>query len=300
MFYKIPLSEAPIPVNAYDITRQTVWHCADERNIIVFILDGSCSFTIENSTHVLSKGDIILIPAGQEYTRRPANDSSCQFAYVHFSTATEIETVSSQKYLDALKRLGELDRDAEDAVDALYLPRVTSVLNKFDETKHTVYRVIKECCQASKLSGMSASLSLLQILLIAQKTVLSTYTVAGNIPDPSHSQIVTSAIEFIRKNYESKISLTSLCELTHVSSQHLIRLFRKELGMAPIEYINHVKILHAIELLRSSNLTVEEIAYKLGFTSPSYFIRVFRKSTGKTPREERMRIASYGKRKSQK
>ena len=65
--------------------------------------------------------------------------------------------------------------------------------------------------------------------------------------------------------------------------------------MTPVEYINHVKILHAIDLLRTSNLTVEEISYKLNFTSASYFIRVFKKHNGNTPNEERQRIKNFGK-----
>ena len=63
--------------------------------------------------------------------------------------------------------------------------------------------------------------------------------------------------------------------------------------MTPVEYINHVKILHANELLRSSSLTIEEISYKLGYESSSYFGRVFKKYNGRTPIEERKRIKTF-------
>lgn len=293
MYYKISISPHPKPVTAYDITRQTVWRCADERNIIVIILDGSCCFTLANQNHELSKGDMILIPAGQEYMRRPINDLSCRFAYIHFETKCQIEMIGKDEYEEALRGLGLEYFEKQSDIDEIFLPQITKIISGFQELTGMLLQLMKECCQANRVSCFAASLSLLQILLLAQKNVLSPYVISGRLPEASHSQILQESIHYIRKHYEKKIMLKDLCSLTNVSPQHLIRLFHKELNMSPVEYINHVKILHAIELLRSSNLTIEEISYKLGFSSPSYFGRVFKRHNGNTPHEERVRIATF-------
>ena len=293
MYYKISVLPHPEPVTAYDITRQTVWRCADERNIIVIILDGSCCFTLANQNHELSKGDMILIPAGQEYMRKPINDLSCRFAYIHFETKFSIETISQKTYEEALNDLGHEYFEKQLDINAIFLPQITKITSGFQDLTSMLLQLMKECCQANRVSYFAASLSLLQILILAQKNVLSPYVISSRVPDLPHSSTLQKSIHYIRKNYESKITLKNLCSLTNVSPQHLIRLFRRELNMAPVEYINHVKILHAIELLRSSNLTIEEISYKLGFSSPSYFGRVFKKYNGNTPHEERVRIATF-------
>lgn len=293
MYYKISVLPHPEPVTAYDITRQTVWRCADERNIIVIILDGSCCFTLANQNHELAKGDMILIPAGQEYMRRPINDLSCRFAYIHFETKDPIEAISREEYEEALNGLGHEYFEKQSDMEAIFLPQITKIKSGFPELTGMLLQLMKECCQANRVSCFASSLSLLQILLLAQKNVLSPYVISSRIPELSRSSTLQKSIHYIRKNYESKITLKDLCALTNVSPQHLIRLFHKELNMAPVEYINHVKILHAIELLRSSNLTIEEISYKLGFSSPSYFGRVFKRHNGNTPHQERVRIATF-------
>lgn len=293
MHYKIPICPHPVPVTAYDITRQTVWRCADERNILVILLDGCCCFTLADKVHELSSGDMLLIPAGQEYMRKPVNEFSCRFAYIHFETQRPIEAVSQAAYKEALSRLGEEAFEQSPDIEEIFLPQVIQIANGFQELTHILFQLIKECRQANRVSRLASALSLLQILLLAQKNVLSSYLISSRIPEASNSLILQNSVHYIRKNYENKITLQNLCELTSVSPQHLIRLFHKELHMSPVEYINHVKILHSIELLRSSNLTIEEISYKLGFSSPSYFGRVFKKHNGNTPHEERTRIATF-------
>lgn len=60
--------------------------------------------------------------------------------------------------------------------------------------------------------------------------------------------------------------------------------------MTPIAYKNLIRIQNAEKLLLGSEMSVEEISGKLGFNSPSYFRRTFKKYVGKTPREYRNNI----------
>ena len=101
------------------------------------------------------------------------------------------------------------------------------------------------------------------------------------------------ALAYVRYHYDKKISTADLCAYCNLTPQHLIRLFKKHLGMTPLQYINKSKILHAIELLRTSELSVKEIAYTLGFDNPNYFSRLFTKQESISPAEVRERIRSY-------
>ena len=300
MNYKINIFPLAEVVSAYEITRQTVWRCADEHNIIVVILDGNCTFTITNKTYKVTKGDVVFIPMGEEYIRRPIENSSCRFAYIHFKTNSLVEKVSEDSFKNALSNLEKEYYKKQEEFSELYLPQLTTFNDDFDSVTDLLNSVLKEFCQGNVVDSFSAKLSFLKILLKMQKNVLSKFFISSRIPELSsgqHSSVVQGAIEYIRDNYENKISLEDLQKNANVSAQHLIRLFRKEVNMTPVEYINHVKILHAIDLLRASNLTVEEISYKLNFTSASYFIRVFKKHNGNTPNEERQRIRNFDNRK---
>ena len=72
-----------------------------------------------------------------------------------------------------------------------------------------------------------------------------------------------------------------------MSKDHFIRLFRKEVGETPVQYINHKKIEQAQLLLLTQDCSVKEIAYSLSFTDNSYFNRLFRKITGISPSKYR-------------
>ena len=291
MFYfKVPISPAPSPLSAYDISRQTVWHSADDRNIIIIILEGKCSFTILGETMILEKGNLLLIPAGQEYHRRPFNNQSCRFAYIHFTTAKEFELI---EYAEFESGLNCLDDETSADVKYFFLPQVFDAAKELDSISMLLNLVIRQHKYANSINKLSASLALTQLLAITQKEVIKAHALsAGNIPTDMNASL-RKAVKYIHLHIYDRITLSTLCDLTNVSPQHLIRLFKDRLHMSPVEYINHVKISHAIQLLGQSNLTVEEIAYKLGFSNPSYFSRVFRKHNGNAPNEERDRIRNY-------
>jgi AraC-like DNA-binding protein len=276
-----------------------VWRCADENNITVTVLEGSCTFTLASKTYKLSAGDTILIPAGQDYIRRPIENTPCRFQYVHFKTAKPVSLISDDDYDDTLNRIEKVYYEKDLDFEEIFLPQVTHCSSNADEIIKKLSEISKDCRQATKASHISASLSVVQLLLMMQKSVLSQHFISSKIPSlsrQSHSPI-QPAIEYIRKNFDQKISIEELQKVTNVSAQHLIRLFRKDVNMTPVEYINHVKILHAVEFLRSSSLSVEEISYKLSFTSPSYFGRVFKQFIGRTPSEERHRIKTFAQQK---
>ena len=83
------------------------------------------------------------------------------------------------------------------------------------------------------------------------------------------------------------ISIETLAEVACVSKPYLIRVFKHELGMSPLQYINHKKVERAQLLLLTEDMAVKEVAYSLGFNDHSYFIRLFKKITGRTPMEYR-------------
>lgn len=71
--------------------------------------------------------------------------------------------------------------------------------------------------------------------------------------------------------------------MSSLSKDHFIRLFKADYGESPLQYINHRKIELAETLLATTDLNIKQIASRTGFDDHSYFIRLFRKTTGTTP-----------------
>ena len=82
---------------------------------------------------------------------------------------------------------------------------------------------------------------------------------------------------------ESRLQISEVAELLHITPNHLSKLFRQEVGMSALDYLQGVRLEHAIHLLQDHSLTVQEVAHESGFETGNYFTRLFRRKTGMTP-----------------
>ena len=93
--------------------------------------------------------------------------------------------------------------------------------------------------------------------------------------------------EWIDTYYGEPITLQSLAHDWHGSPYHLQRLFKRKIGLSPAEYVQKVRLNNARRLLQSTDHAVVDISRKVGFSRKSYFITLFKRTTGCTPLQYR-------------
>jgi len=96
---------------------------------------------------------------------------------------------------------------------------------------------------------------------------------------------IHKCLQYIHENTDKDISLAELADIACITENHLIRLFKKEMDCTPLKYINLKKIEKAQLLLLTTNIPIRDIALELSFDNISYFNRIFKFHTGKTPGE---------------
>ncbi len=84
-----------------------------------------------------------------------------------------------------------------------------------------------------------------------------------------------------------RLRIAEVAGEVHVSATHAKEVFRATFGCGIMTYFNELKIWQAKRLLCDPSLTIDQVSGKLGFSSPTYFSRTFRKHTGETPSEFR-------------
>lgn len=100
--------------------------------------------------------------------------------------------------------------------------------------------------------------------------------------------VINQVRQYIDSNYRYSLTNEHLAGLAGFSVQHLIRLFKSIYGLTPIQYLTDLRLRNAKALLISQPLlSVEQIAISSGFSSASYFIAQFHRSTGLTPNQFR-------------
>ena len=113
---------------------------------------------------------------------------------------------------------------------------------------------------------------------------------AGRYHDSSEDTILAHALEYIRINYKSRITVTALAEFCHCSDSYLSRIFKRRTGVNINVYVNKVRMEFAKSPLCLSDESIAEIAASVGFGDPNYFSRVFTQIIGIPPTEFRKRF----------
>ena len=104
---------------------------------------------------------------------------------------------------------------------------------------------------------------------------------------PIQNGEIERAIIHIETNYAEPLEIDTLCKLCHLSRSSLFELFKRRVGVSPITYKHNVMIQHALDMLSHTDMTVDEISQRVGFSSSNYFRTVFSKLTGKKPKDVR-------------
>lgn len=107
----------------------------------------------------------------------------------------------------------------------------------------------------------------------------------------NYTQIIKKAVNYININISTPLSLTILANYLDVNATYLSSQFKKETGSTITEYIHTQRINAAIQLLNTTNHSIQEIAYRIGIDDLSYFSKLFKKQLGMSPQEYRKFIA---------
>ena len=90
-------------------------------------------------------------------------------------------------------------------------------------------------------------------------------------------------IEYIAEHYCEKIYVEKLADMINVSADYFTKMFKDSIGKTPIEYINGLRINHAMQLLSKTNCSMAEIAETIGFCNPNYFHKIFKQYMSASP-----------------
>lgn len=100
-----------------------------------------------------------------------------------------------------------------------------------------------------------------------------------------YSQSIKDIISYIDFHYSEDLSLSFFANMSNLTKTYLSGLFKKETGTTLTEFIHQVRIRKALTLLNSSSLPISTIATTCGYNDINYFIRVFKKSCGMSPKQ---------------
>ena len=244
------------------------------------IISGGGHMTVDGTRYHIGAGSVILFSAGTEYIWEIDDvryyavnfDYTDEFSHIKKTFHPIHSTVFSESQI--------IHRPYFDDLDTMNQPIVisgTPGLNGIIEQLTTEY------CMKGKYSDMLTS-SLLRAALL---TVLRIHTSENTSEKSKRELAVRTVVEYINNNYDRDITNESIARFFHFNSTYLNRIFKACTGQTMHNFLLSRRLAAAMEMLRSQNVSISEVAYLCGFQSIHHFSKTFRKCVGMSPSEYR-------------
>ena len=241
--------------------------CSPRPNFcLALLLEGTAVFRDcmgDGEEIFIKPGDMILVPVSSRYISQWTGEPRVTYITLHF--LFEYPGIFTQKKNFRLQK---------------YTPE------NFEWMREQYEYIVEN--QNGEESGQLGSLCRFFEIL---STILPHLTSA---PKRKLDSRIADSVAYIEQHYAEAITVDDLAAAANMSASRFYPVFREALGVTPVDYINHYRVNRAMMLLvNETDLSVEEISMRTGFESSTYFRRVFKKITSKTPKEYRKMSAEF-------
>ena len=240
-----------------------IWHALGEKeNMIILFHSEGGSIVCNEQNYPIEKGAVCFVGEGRYHYTMPEPPEKYDRTKLFFST-------------DVLKRTLELVSDGElysgfakGSIVYAKLPPEAAL-----EAEEMLATLSKE---PSETYRTAAEISCLIRLIV----LIDSYSAESA---RGRADMLGNAIEYINSNIFEDIDIDRICSRVHISKYHFCRRFKEQMGVTVMDYILKTRIILAANMLKEGDASVSEVSERCGFSSISYFCRVFKADTGLTP-----------------
>lgn len=223
--------------------------------LLFFIKSGRLSLQYENHSYIAKKGQIVLINCNRPHSYHCQSD--CEFLFFHLAgnntheITDQLINVNGSILFDLADAEPLFDK-AQFFLDLLY--------EDFPVSEAHFSAFLYEALCHLQVRGMEN---------LMQKD--------------STKSSMSKVLSYIRENVKESVDLESLSKIASMSKYHFLRCFKKEFSVTPFQYITELKISLAKTMLTATEMNITDIAFDLGYSNESSFIRAFTRVTGISP-----------------
>ncbi len=245
---------------------------------LVLIISGSCEYFISDRKYDVKAGDLLFIPTDKYY--RLTTSDHCEYCFACF-----YHTICEADESDMKSCTQKINYNAQ----KFYLPGIDSDMICVKEHTHTntfMYSNLLALftrCQSLYSTGNYLDRLMIDIYFMEMLIFASKNTCFGKEQSEKYSLSLERMLRYIDQNFTERITPEILSRQFELSKEHICSLFKTKFDMTVSEYVNTVKLNHAVELLSNSSMNVSQIAEYLGYSSEYYFSRLFKRRYGVSP-----------------
>lgn len=240
------------------------WHLHEDSYEIAFIMEGSGYLVVDNQQLPVESGSITLVPPSTMHHFSTSEENGMRYYCLRF----QLDSANQELYKFFTARNSSV-------TSGDYLNYIKNTFQVLFHTHQVNGGIVDEVFQ-------SLALGLVQLA----KKQFSAKTISMH---QEEHDLASEILSYISNYHYEKITLESLAKKYNISPSHLSRIFCNTYHVSPINYLIHSRITFATEYLLKSDLSISEIAEKVGYDNPTHFTNMFIKRIGCTPTEYRER-----------
>lgn len=219
--------------------------------LMIHITKGSMKIDYDNISFIANVGDTVLINCHKPHSY--SSRGNLDTIWFHFDG---LNSQSIYKELQIMYNSIVMTRN---------VPEIVNLINKI----YDIYKSGKKVSEA------------IQSAYIAR--ILGEFFKNPSVDINDKNNVVDKVIDYIEENYRKNMTIDELAMIAGLSEYYFSRLFKKQTGYTLHEYIIKTRIINAKIFLKSTNMSLREVAYKCGFSNESSFSNTFKKIVSMTP-----------------
>jgi AraC-like DNA-binding protein len=232
---------------------------------LFYVFRGTGKFIVGSKDFIVKENDLVIVNPNVEHTETSLNARPLEYMVLGIENLSFYFGMDENENSYSIYSCRPYQKEIEFYLRALLKEITIKELN---------YEAV---CQ-----------NLLEVLII--KLMRHTNYKLSIAPSKKINKECGKVKRYIDSNYKKNITLDTLAEISHMNKYYLVHAFSKFTGMTPINYMIARRIDESKTLLQNTDYSISQISLIIGFSSPSYFSQVFKKSINISPNEYRKKI----------
>jgi len=264
---------------------------ANEYYKIIYFQSGTSQITLNNNGYILAGSHILCLNEKDDFVLSETPENAVSILYFKPSVINSKFDLSNSIF-SAEMSISEM-QDVEYLAKFRYDVTISSKIIQLNAIESSIisqkFQQIAELLisQSTSFWPCRSRSNLFEILFLLERPSENKNSILNNAIESSFSKLTVEVIYYLQTSYNQKITTEKLAQAVHTNRTTLLSDFKKNTGLSINLYLTQLRMKMATTLLRDTELNINEICMRTGFSDISYFSKSFKKEIKFTPSEFR-------------
>lgn len=245
---------------------------------MIYMLSGNIFLEADGKEYYLKEGDMFLIFSNQIHAMYPSSAQDAKYAVIKYNASKLTSPASFTPNIQSILNLAKSEH-----------ARVH--FHKNDPHMDLCHKLFLNCIDEMERKDIGYDINIHSYLCLNMTNIIRIWQAEGVNVYNSYEHIsvkdynIENILEYMESHLRDNLKVTDLAKICNMSYSHFARSFKALYGKSCKEYLEILKIETAAEMLRSTDLSINDISSELGYADASHFIRTFKKYKNSTPKK---------------